>query len=184
MATVWAGDGATITIQPGEHDPGRGERSGTHRVAGRALCDADVGGEVKEIPASAAKPDAAGTTLVQSDTVELERAAAAELAVEPAANSLADLTADATAAEIASAQAAVTEAQENLDDVLAGPTDDEIAAAESSLASSWSKYNELRAGAGSDELTQLERRICARRKSPWPKPSATTTPSPGAKIWA
>ena len=151
-----AGDGATITIQPASTILGEVSAAGHIELQDERYVTADVGGEVKEIPVAGGQWVAAGTTLVQLDTVELERAAKrAELAVESSANSLADLTADATAAEIASAQAAVTEAQENLDDVLAGPTDDEIAAAESSLASSWSKYNELRAGAGSDELTQL-----------------------------
>lgn len=115
-----------------------------------------VDGIVHEILADVGDQVAAGDVLLRLDTTDLERdLALAQLSVENAKLSLADVQEPATRAELAQAEAALQEAQANLADVRAGPSDAEIAAARSSLAASQSSYAELAAGPSDAELTQL-----------------------------
>jgi multidrug efflux pump subunit AcrA (membrane-fusion protein) len=116
----------------------------------------EVAGIVQEVLVEVGDKVAAGDTLLRLDTTDLERSLAlAELSVESAKLSLADVQEPATAAELAQAQAALQEAQANLLDVQAGPSAEEIAAARSNLAAAQASYAELNAGPSEAELTQL-----------------------------
>lgn len=115
-----------------------------------------VAGVVEEIDVAVGDTVQAGDVLLKLDTTELERAVTqAELSVEVAKLTLADLQTPASASEIAVAEAAVVEAQENLAEVKAGPNAAELAAAQSSLAAAQASYSELQAGPSAAALTQL-----------------------------
>jgi HlyD family secretion protein len=116
----------------------------------------EVDGIVQEVLVDVGATVNAGDVLLRLDTTDLERELAlAELSVENAKISLADVQEPASAAELAQAEAALQEAQANLVDVQAGPSDAELAAARSSLAAAQSSYTELTAGPSEAELTQL-----------------------------
>lgn len=115
-----------------------------------------VDGVVTEIAVAVGDTVKAGDLLLKVDTTDLEQSVAeAELSVEAAKLTLAELQSPATAAELVQAQAALLEAQENLAAVKAGPSAEEIAAARASLAAAQASYSELTAGPSTDELTQL-----------------------------
>jgi HlyD family secretion protein len=116
----------------------------------------EVDGIVQEVAVEVGDTVQAGAVLLRLDTTDLERALAlAELSVENAKISLADVQEPASAADLAQAEAALQEAQANLADVQAGPSAAEIAAARSNLAAAQSSYAELTAGPSEAELTQL-----------------------------
>lgn len=116
----------------------------------------EVDGIVQEVLVDVGDTVQAGDVLLRLDTTDLERELAlAELSVENAKISLADVQEPASAADLAQAEAALQEAQANLADVQAGPSAAEIAAARSNLAAAQSSYAELTAGPSEAELTQL-----------------------------
>lgn len=146
----------TVVIQPADIAESATSAGGNLALVEERSVPLAVGGIVKEIAAAVGDQVQAGDVLLRLDTTELERALAqAELSVESAQITLADLAEEPTVAELAQAEAALIEAQENLADVKAGPSAAEIAAAQSSLAAANSSYTELVAGPSEDELTQL-----------------------------
>lgn len=147
---------SNIPIQPASAVLDQVSASGNIALVEQLVVAPDVSGKVQSINVHVGDQVSAGDLLLTLDTVAVERALKrAELAVDAQRNALAQLTEEATDAELAVARANLAEAEQNLADVKAGPSDAEIAAARSSVSSSWSKYNELQAGPTQAELTQL-----------------------------
>lgn len=147
---------ATVAIQPADLAQTAVSAAGNLTLVSERSVALTVDGVVETLAVAVGDRVKAGDTLLTLDKTDLERAATqAELAVETAKLTLADLQTPATASEIAVAEANVTAAKENLAEVKAGPSATEIAAAQSTLAAAQATYNELQAGPNADELTQL-----------------------------
>ncbi|MBX3013307.1 MAG: efflux RND transporter periplasmic adaptor subunit [Caldilineaceae bacterium] len=146
----------TVAIQPADLAQTAVSAAGNLALVTERSVALAVDGIVKEIDVAVGDTVQAGETLILLDTTDLERAVAqAELTVETAKLTLADLQTPATASELAVAQANLVEAQENLADVKAGPSTAALAAAQSSLAAAQASYAALQAGPSDSELTQL-----------------------------
>lgn len=147
---------SAIAIQPARAALDAVSASGHIALVAQLVVAPEVGGKVQTIDVAVGDFVNEGDLLLSLDTVELERALKrAELSVEAQRNSLAELTEEATDAELAVARANLAEAEQNLADVKLGPSDAELAAARSSVSSSWARYNELQAGPTQAELVQL-----------------------------
>lgn len=147
---------ATVVIQPADLAQTAVSAAGNLTLVSERSVALAVDGVVEELDVAVGDTVKAGDVLLKLDSTALARAVTqAELTVETAKLTLADLQTPAAASEIAVAEANLTEAQENLADVQAGPSAAEVAAAQSSLAAAQASYNELQAGPSADALTQL-----------------------------
>ena len=146
----------TVAIQPADLAQTAVSAAGNLTLVSERSVALAVDGVVDEINVAVGDSVKAGDLLLKLDTTVLERSVTqAQLTVETAKLTLADLQTPATASDLAVAEANVTEAKENLADVQAGPSAAEIAAAQSALAAAQASYSELQAGPSVDELTQL-----------------------------
>jgi len=156
QSTENAAEPTTVAIQSASAVMSEVSAAGHIELVSEVYVMQDVEAEVAEIAVNVGDQVQAGDLLITLDTTELEREVLlAKLEVEAQRNALAQLTEEASTAEIAMAEANLAEAQENLADVLAGPSSTEIAAAQSSLNAAWANYNELLDGPSDAELTQL-----------------------------
>jgi multidrug efflux pump subunit AcrA (membrane-fusion protein) len=116
-----------------------------------------VGGIVDQVNVEIGDQVAAGATLLQLDTQNLEWAVQdAEMNLESARIGLAKLQEEVDEIDIALAEAQLLLAQENLTVVEAGPTQEQLDAAKNSAAAALAAYNELRAGPTAAQVTQAE----------------------------
>lgn len=140
------------------------------RTASLALGQA---GTVSEIFVAEGAEVAAAEPLLKLDTSELERNvlnAQQTVAIQEA--NLANLLADASAADIAAAEAAVASAQVALDDLLAGPDENEIAKAEADvraanadIAAAAAQLNNASGNASAEELQAAQLQLELAQKS-------------------
>lgn len=136
--------------------------SGQVTARREASLSAEMSGEVTEVLVRVGDEVAAGDVLVQLDTTNLAFSLSnAQLNLRLQEANLADLLAEAEAADIASAEAAVKSAQASLDDLLAGPSAEDIALSEISVRSSQASVASAAASLGSAQDTIKESQILA-----------------------
>lgn len=115
-----------------------------------------VGGQVTAVLVEEGDTVTAGRELLRLDTTPLENnVEKAEIGLELAQVSLAQVTEGSKESELATAQANLDVAQANLDKLKEGPTEDEIAAARNATNAAWASYNELKEGPSQNRIDQL-----------------------------
>ncbi len=147
----------TVEIQPASAIVKEVSASGHIELTGQNNVALAVDGTISKVNVSAGDVVTAGQVLVALDTTDLERALArSQIAVDTAANKLAQTKKPATATSLASVEAKLASAQAALKDAQTPPSAAEMAAAQSSFAAAQAKYNDLAKGPTQDKLTQLQ----------------------------
>ncbi|MFN8443549.1 MAG: HlyD family efflux transporter periplasmic adaptor subunit [Caldilineaceae bacterium] len=148
---------STVQIQSAANVIGKVSASGKIGLVATNYVVMDVSGTVRQVAVHAGDVVKAGDTLLTLDSTELERAARrAQLSVDAAKNSLAQLQKPASDMEIAAALADLLSAQQKLADAQKPASETEISAAKANVTSAWAKYNELLAPKSQAEITKLE----------------------------